>query len=149
MKTLVIYDSLYGNTEKIAKGIGGAIKGEVKVLPVAEVNTAELKSLDLLIIGSPTQGGNATKAMQAFMGNIPETALKGVKVVTFDTRYASGWAKIFGFAASRMAKYLKIRKGITVVSSEAFVVTGVKGPLKQGELERAAAWAKKISESQK
>ena len=146
MKALVIYDSLYGNTEKIAKAIGGAIKGEVKVLPVAEANATELKSLDLLIIGSPTQGGNATKAMQAFMGNIPETALNGVKMATFDTRYASGWAKIFGFAASRMAKYLKTR-GITVVSSEAFVVTGVKGPLKEGELERAAAWAKTISES--
>jgi flavodoxin I len=148
MKALVIYDSLYGNTEKIAKAIGGVIKGEVKVLPVAEANATELKSLDLLIIGSPTQGGNATKLMQAFMGNIPETALKGVKVATFDTRYASGWAKIFGFAASRMAKYLKTR-GITVVSSEAFVVTGVKGPLKEGELERAAAWAKTISGSQK
>ncbi len=148
MKALVIYDSLYSNTEKIAKAIGGAIKGEVKVLSVAEANASELKSLDLLIIGSPTQGGNATKAMQAFMGNIPETALKGVKVATFDTRYASGWAKIFGFAASRMAKYLKTR-GTTVVSSEAFIVTGVKGPLKEGELERAAAWAKTISGSQK
>ena len=148
MKALVIYDSLYGTTEKIAKAIGGAIKGEVKVLPVAEANATELKSLDLLIIGSPTQGGNATKAMQAFMGNIPETALKGVKMATFDTRYASGWAKIFGFAASRMAKYLKTR-GITVVSSEAFVVTGSKGPLKDGELERAAAWAKAVSEGKK
>jgi flavodoxin len=148
MKALVIYDSLYGNTEKIAKAIGGAIQGEVKVLPVAEANATELKSLDLLIIGSPTQGGNATKAMQAFMGNIPETALKGIKVATFDTRYASGWAKIFGFAANRMAKYLKTR-GITVVSSEAFIVTGVKGPLKEGELERAAAWARTISGSQK
>ena len=149
MKALVIYDSLYGNTEKIAKAIGGAIKGEVKVLPVAEANATELKSLDLLIIGSPTQGGNATKAMQAFMGNIPETALKGVKVATFDTRYASGWAKIFGFAAGRMAKYFKGKSANLVVPSEGFFVTGSKGPLKVGEIERAAAWAKTISGSQK
>ncbi len=149
MKALVIYDSLYGNTEKIAKAIGGAIQGEVKVLPAAEANATELKSLDLLIIGSPTQGGNATRAMQAFMGNIPETALKGVKVVVFDTRMTSAWVKIFGFAAGRMAKYFKGKSTNLVVHSEGFYVTGSKGPLKVGEIERAAAWAKAISGSQK
>lgn len=34
MKALVVYDSVYGNTEKIAKAIGGAIIGDVKVLRV-------------------------------------------------------------------------------------------------------------------
>ena len=149
MKALVIYDSLYGNTEKIAKAIGGAIKGDVKVVPVAEANAAALKSLDLLIIGSPTQGGNATKAMQAFIDNIPETALTGIKVATFDTRFASGWAKIFGFAAGRMAKYFKGKGANLTVSPEGFFVMGSKGPLKEGELERAAAWAKTLSGSQK
>ena len=28
MKTLIIYDSMYGNTEQIAKSIGGAITGD-------------------------------------------------------------------------------------------------------------------------
>ena len=31
MKALVVYDSMYGNTEEIAKAIGGAITGEVKL----------------------------------------------------------------------------------------------------------------------
>ena len=31
MKTLVVYDSVYGNTEEIAKAIGDAISGEVKL----------------------------------------------------------------------------------------------------------------------
>lgn len=38
MKALIVYDSVYGNTEKIAKAIGGAITGEVKVLRVNEAN---------------------------------------------------------------------------------------------------------------
>ena len=32
MKVLVVYDSAYGNTEKIARAIGSAISGDVKVL---------------------------------------------------------------------------------------------------------------------
>ena len=34
MKTLVIYDSVYGNTEKVAKAIGEAIGGVVRVARV-------------------------------------------------------------------------------------------------------------------
>jgi len=47
MKVLIVYDSVYGNTEKIARTIGDAITGEVKVLRVGEVNTSELKTFDL------------------------------------------------------------------------------------------------------
>jgi flavodoxin len=48
MKTLVIHDSLYGNTEKIAKAIGDAIPGDVQVLPVGQVSAADLETVDLL-----------------------------------------------------------------------------------------------------
>jgi len=67
MRTLVVYDSAYGNTEKIAKSIGSAITGEVKTLHVGKVNPNELESLDLLIVGSPTQGGRPTPATQEFL----------------------------------------------------------------------------------
>ena len=142
MKALVIYDSLYGNTEKIAKAIGGAISSEVKVLPVGQANPAELKSLDLLIVGSPTQGGRATKPIQAFLDKIPGTDLKGINVAAFDTRYASKWVRIFNYAAGRIADNLKDKGGNLVTPPEGFFVTGKEGPLKGEELERAAGWAK-------
>src|SRR4030042_500580 len=147
MKALVIYDSLYGNTEKIAKAIGSAITGEVKVLPVGQANPAELKSLDLLIVGSPTQGGRASKPMQTFLDIIPDTSLEGIKVATFDTRMTTKFVKIFGYAAGRIADSLKSKGGNLVVSPEGFFVTSSKGPLKAGELERGAGWAKGIAES--
>ena len=149
MKALIIYDSLYGNTEKIAKAIGGAISSEVKVLPVGQANPAELRSLDLLIVGSPTQGGRATKPMQAFLDKIPGTTLKGIKVTAFDTRYKAKFVKIFGFAAGRIADNLKGKGGTLVTSPEGFFVTGKEGPLKEGELERVAAWAKSIAEGKR
>ena len=37
MKSLIIYDSIYGNTEKIAQAIGEGLTGEVKVVRVGEV----------------------------------------------------------------------------------------------------------------
>ena len=88
MKTLVIYDSMYGNTEKIAGAIGAAISGEVKIVRVAEVTLPELESIDLLIIGSPTQGGKPTKPIQEFLNKLTET-IKGMNVAAFDTRMST------------------------------------------------------------
>jgi len=78
MRVLIVYDSVYGNTEKIAKAIGGAITGEVKVLRVDEANPSELKTIDLFIVGSPTQGGRPTPAIRDFLNKVPEPSLKGI-----------------------------------------------------------------------
>jgi flavodoxin len=85
MKTPVIYDSMHGNTEKIARAIGGAIPGEVKMLSVGEANLLDLESVDFLIIGSPTQGFRATKPIQALIEGLPDSALKGKKVAAEDS----------------------------------------------------------------
>jgi flavodoxin len=146
MKVLIVYDSVYGNTEKIAKSIGGAITGEVKVLRVGEVSLSELESIDLLIVGSPTQGGRPTQAIQDFLNRVSEH-IKGVKVAAFDTRYSTRWVGIFGYAAGKIADILKVQGGTLIASPEAFFVKGKEGPLKDGEIERAASWAKGILES--
>ena len=55
MKTLIIYDSTYGNTEKIAQTIGETIAGQV--ILVSDVTPSDLKRFELVIVGSPTHGG--------------------------------------------------------------------------------------------
>ena len=147
MKTLVVYDSLYGNTEKIAQAIGEAIAGEVSVARVGEVDLSELKALGLLIVGAPTHGGRPSPATREFLDRVQARALEGVKVAGFDTRLTWRWVRIFGFAAGRIAKSLKEKGGTLIGSPEAFYVKGGDGPLKEGELERAAAWAKEIVQS--
>ena len=149
MKALIVYDSAYGNTEKIARAIGGAITGEVKVLRPGEVNPSDLQSVDLLIVGSPTQGGRPTPAIQDFLNKIPEPAIKGVNVAAFDTRFSTKLVGIFGYAAGKIANSLKRKGGTLILSPEPFFVKGKEGPLKEGELERAADWAKGIVESKK
>ncbi len=147
MKTLVIYDSRYGNTERIAKAIGEAVGGEVTVLSVGEADASELKSFELLFVGSPTHGGRASEPMRDLLKQVEAPALEGIKVAAFDTRLSTRWVGIFGFAAGRIAKSLKKKSGTLIGSPEAFYVEGGKGPLKEGELERAAAWAKEIVQS--
>lgn len=149
MKALIVYDSVYGNTEKIAKAIGGAITGEVKVLRVNEANPSKLKTIDLLIVSSPTQGGRPTPAIQDFLDNVSEPAIKGINVAAFDTRFSTRLVRIFGYAAGRIADSLKRSGGTLIASPEGFFVKGKEGPLKEGEIERAASWAKAIVKSEK
>jgi flavodoxin len=142
MKTLVVYDSTYGNTEKIAKAIGAALTGDVKVQKAGEVNVAELSSYDLLVIGAPTYGGRPMPTVADFMNKIPEGAVKGKNTAAFDTRIPTKLVKLFGFAADRIAKSLQDKGANLVVPAEGFFVTGKNGPLKDGEVERATSWAK-------
>jgi flavodoxin I len=149
MKALIVYDSVYGNTEKIARAIAEAItpSNEVKILRAGEANPSELASIDLLIVGSPTHAGRPMSAVQNLLNKVPE--LQGVNVAAFDTRIPTKLVRVFGYAAGRIANNLK-KKGSTLIASpEGFFVTGGQGPLKEGELERAAAWAKGILESKK
>jgi flavodoxin I len=146
MKTLVVYDSQYGNTESIAKAIGAAIPAEVQVLRVGDVNPSALKSFDLLIIGSPTQGGRPTQAIQSFLEALAP-GLKGASVAAFDTRLPSKLVGIFGYAAERIARSLKGNGGILLGSPAGFVVKGKDGPLADGEVERAARWAQEVVRS--
>jgi flavodoxin I len=145
MKTLVVYDSVYGNTERIAKAMGDAMTGEVEVLRVGEVNPSELKTFHLLIVGSPTHRGRPAPAIQDFLDKVPAPAIEGTNVAAFDTRVTTKLARIFGYAAGRIAGCLKKKGGTLTVSPEGFFVKGTEGPLKEGEVERAAGWAKGLS----
>ena len=146
MKAIVIYDSQYGNTEQVAKAIGGGIGGEVKVVRFGDVKAAELASYDLLFVGSPTQGGRYTMSMKGFLDAIPSGTLKNVRVASFDTRLKTKLVKIFGYAGTRIADTLTIKGGNLAAPAEGFLVKSAKGPILDGELERAAAWAKGIAE---
>ncbi len=156
MKSLIIYDSLYGNTEIIAQVIKHVLdnQGEVAIARVGEAQLSQLAGLQLLVVGSPTQQFRPTAAMRTFFESIPDGALKGVNVAAFDTRLTQAeiskngilafFVRIYGFAARRIARQLQKKGGKLVLPAEGFLVEGMKGPLVQGEVERAEAWARKL-----
>jgi len=154
LKALIIYDSKFGNTEKIARAIGEAITplGKVKVVKAGDANPSELSSIDFLIVGSPTHAGRATRATKEFLKKIPANALENVGVAAFDTRFSAEdkgigvriLLRVLGYAAGRMANRLEHKGGHLAAEPEGFIVEDSEGPLKKGELEQAAIWAKKI-----
>ena len=79
------------------------------------------------------------------MNGLAGDSLKGIDVAAFDTRLSTRLVKVFGYAADKIAADLKAKGGEPVLPPGGFLVKGRKGPLKEGELERAAAWAKEIS----
>ncbi len=159
MKALIVYDSRFGNTEKVARAIGEAITplGEAKVVKVGEANASELSSIDFLIVGSPTHAGGATRSIKEFLRKIPANALKNVQVASFDTRFSAKdkgigariVLGIFRYAAGRIATILEYKGGYLATEPQGFIVEDSEGPLKKGELERAAIWAKGIIESKR
>jgi len=150
MKAMVVYESFFGNTEKVARAIGSALGlTDQDVVNAAAVDADQIKGLELLIVGSPTRAFNACEQTKALLRRMPDGSLKGIKVAAFDTRMKIDGnvpgilrvlAKIFGFAAEPIARRLIRKGGIQVLDPAGFTVKDTEGPLYEGELERAAAW---------
>jgi flavodoxin len=116
MKTLVIYDSLHGNTEQIAESIGRGLSGQNKVLSVKEARAEDMNGVDRLILGSPTQGGKATAGMAEFLSTIGPGALESVKVAAFDTRFSGKLVGLLGNAAAKIMSELSRKGGIVIAA---------------------------------
>ncbi len=160
MKALIVYDSLFGNTEKVAQAVARGIGApeEVELARVGSLTSRQLEGVPLLVVGSPTQGFRASKATAAFLAGLPAGSLKGVRVAAFDTRMGfedMGWGtaiirfmffiKVGGYAADPIAAALRKSGGELALPPEGFFVHGREGPLKDGELERAEAWGKSLN----
>lgn len=139
MKSLVIYDSNFGNTQKIAEEI--AHKLTAICIPVTQFQPLMLNEVELIIVGSPINAWRPTERIRTFLNELVPGSLKGIKAAAFDTRI-----KIFmsGNAAKKIASVLK-RKGATIIAApEGYYVKDNPGPLLDGELERAGKWAEEI-----
>lgn len=145
MKALVVYDSQYGNTERIASAIADTLRtsGEIELIRVDPVHALDPQGVDLLMLGCPTQGWKPTKAMQDLLAKLSPAQLRGVAVVCFDTRFQKPrW--MTGSAARRMADSLRQMSVTLLVPPESFFVAGTEGPLLTGELGRAAVWTRTL-----
>lgn len=139
MNTAVVYDSQFGNTERIAQAIANTLQafGPVRIVRVDPEHPLDCRAVDLLVLGSPTQGFRATPAMQSFLVKVPFALLHNLAVVSFDTRIHGLW----GSAARYLARRLRSLGVEPLVPPMSFFVKGTPGPLVEGEEERATHWA--------
>ena len=142
MKSLVVYESGYGNTERLARAIAEALheQGEARVSPVGGVLGLRAGEVDLLVVGAPTQLHGLTDATRELLEGFPQGALRGMRALAFDTRYR-GPRLVRGSAAKDIASLLRHLGCRLLASPESFFVKGEEGPLEPGEEYRAQAWA--------
>jgi flavodoxin len=148
METLVIYDTKFGNTEKIAQAIarGAGTLGGAHVMDIAEATQSLGRRPDLLLVGGPTQRRNLSPELRAFVDALP-ASLQSVPAASFDTRYR-GSTLLTGSAAREVSKRLGVAGRQLVAAPESFFIAR-GGPLElqtlePGELERAEAWGRAV-----
>lgn len=138
MNVLIVYDTRFGNTERIARSIarGFGPSTNVRVEPASVIEGID-PNLDLMIVGGPTHAHGASNPIRAFLEGLPD--LSGTRVSAFDTRYDKPrW--LTGAASGVIGDRLRRRGGTVVHPGESFFITSNEGPLAPGEEERAMAW---------
>ena len=163
MRALVVFESAFGNTEKIARAIQEGLTSLVPTRAI-EVGGAARDlggDVDLLVVGGPTQafgmsrpGTRQQAARQADDGVVSEGIgirewLAGLNrpaprlAAAFDTRFKKP-RLITGSAARSAEKRLRELECGIAAPAESFFVSGTTGPLLDGEVERARRWGERL-----
>jgi flavodoxin len=141
MKALVLFESAYGNTERIARAIANRLDdyGQATLLHAAEAGEVGLFEYDLLVIGSPTQFRKASPTMTGWLEGLPYKGLKDGLCAVYDTRYQMPVWKS-GSAGRQLAKRVRRLGGVMLLEPESFFVSRDAGNLLPGEIERVSSW---------
>ena len=151
MKTVVVYASHFGNTERLARSVAAALNafGPTEVVPADRPQRVALEDVDMLIAASPTEGFRQLPIMRSFLEKLSREALGHLRVACFDTRIHMPWP-LNGSAAQGMARHLRQKGAYLLVPPETFFVQSIKGTqgavLVAGEEERARQWALMLHE---
>jgi hypothetical protein len=164
LRALVVYESMFGNTEAVARAVANGLELESFTVRVREVGEAPLGTqadVDLLVVGGPThafslsrpstrasavsQGAPASHGdlgLREWLAALPRT--EGTGFAAFDTR-ATKVRRIPKAAAPRAARIAR-KKGLVLLTKPlGFLVDDIKGPLGPHELERAVQWGRSLA----
>jgi menaquinone-dependent protoporphyrinogen IX oxidase len=148
MKGIVVYDTSYGNTKKIAETIAETLKEseiEVDLFDVKNVKKLSAKDYNFLVLGSPTRFGTMSFAIRGFLGKVKSEEWMNKPFTAFDTENLENIEKKEGSAAEKIADKLKDKRMNQLLPVLKAAVEGQKGPLKKGEIQRAKDYARELS----
>lgn len=163
MRALVVYESMFGNTQAVARAVAGGL-GQSMTTDVVEVSTAPVilgDDITLLVVGGPTHAFGLTRpstrrdAASKTKQNLVSTGIgvrewlsqigrapTSITAAAFDTKVNR--PRLPGSAARAAHKRLRWLRFRTVAAPETFYVTELAGPLVDGELERARRWGEQL-----
>ncbi len=148
MKGIVVYDTSYGNTKKIAETISDTLKEsgiEVDLFHVKDVKKLSGKDYDFLVLGSPTKFGTMSFTVKGFLGKVKREEWANKPFAAFDTELPENIEKKEGSAAEKIAEKLKEKKMNQLLPALKALVLGWKGPLVEGEIDKAKDYAKQLA----
>ena len=164
MKALVVYESMFGNTQSIARAIAAELAKQmsVEIHEISDAPKAIHEPVDLIVVGGPTHAFSlsrpATRADAVVKGATVGSARYGVRewleqlptgphsesLALFDTRVEKV-RHLPGSAARKAEKIARQRGYLGAIARASFYVTGVSGPLAAGEYDRARTWARSLA----
>ena len=162
----VVYESMFGNTESIARAVAhGLVSAGIPTL-VTEVSQTPAEvpaSVELLVVGAPThafslsrpstradavrQGAREDRAaigLREWLGSAYHAGLQDIHVAVFDTR-VSKVRRLPAAGGPKAARLVRHRHWQLTGKPAAFLVDDIGGPLLDGELERAERWGRLLS----
>lgn len=168
MKTVIVYESMYGNTHHVAEEMAGVLRqsGPVELVAVSHASSASIEGADLVIVGGPTHAHSMSwpstrrSAIQAAEKSdelevdpdaegpglrdwfLALTKVDGVAAAAFDTRL-DGAPILTGRAARSISRRLHDHEFREIVEPESFVVDK-HNHLIGGEDEHAKRWARSL-----
>ena len=159
MRALVVYESMFGNTELVARAVaeGVARHAEVTVAEVRGARPEYAEKFDLVVVGGPTHAFSMTRpstradaerqgaphrtpdiGIREWLDRLP-SGMHHEAIATFDTRIDKA-RRLPGSAARKAARVAHHHGYRKVAEPASFYVEGTSGPLVAGERERAVAW---------
>ena len=153
MKGIVVYDTSYGNTKKIAETIAETLKEsgiEVDLFDVKDVKKLSSKDYSFLVLGSPTKFGTMSFAIRFFLGKVKSEEWVNKPFAAFDTENPENIEKARvekkeWSAAEKIAEKLRDKKMNQLLPVLKAAVLGQKGPLVEGEIERTKEYANRLA----
>jgi flavodoxin len=145
-KAIIIYESVYGNTKKVAESIAEGIRKtgdtECKVVKTSEVHTDNLASYDIILFGCPNHNQEPARNMTKFIDRVSVVNLEGKGGAAFDT-YTGGNK---GIALSKLEQLIrrKLHGFILKTRGLSIEVVDRKGPLVESAIEEAQEYGEKI-----
>ena len=166
-RALVVYESVFGDAERIAMAIaeGLATRLPVDIAAAREAPRQISSDVRLLVVGGPNHAFGMPRAatregaVREHGADIPDPGFglhewldlvqvpRGLSAAAFDTRMDRPTLITKFDHAARTEEKLLRGLGVTLAApAEHFFVTGTKGPLADGEEDRARRWGRALGE---
>jgi flavodoxin len=155
MKALVLYRSYHGNTKQVADAIAKELATEGVESEVQDLRRKlpDLSTFDFILIGSPTRMARVNRKARRVLKRIRKKGLAEKPIAVFDTygpvptdpkELEKGKKWLYPGAAGILHKVAETQGLNTYSKTLRCEVTGLKGPLGDNELAKAASFVKEF-----